>query len=97
MFLKAHIEKIRRRIEDNEKYCLKEGSYHKYGTKPLTENKKKANENRNEQVALAEIDPDLCDSKLQLSHTRVPVPILINNYKKPTFFLFLLKTQNGKK
>lgn len=65
LFPTSHIETMKGRLEDNEKYCSKEGSYHEYGTKPMTR-KKQGEEGAQfwkEQRALAEQDPALCDDK----------------------------------
>jgi len=70
LFPTAHIEAMKGRLEHNEKYCSKEGSYHEFGEKPMTQKDKgeKGKEYWDEQVKLATENPDLCDPKLRITH-----------------------------
>lgn len=70
LFPSTHIEKMQGRLEHNEAYCSKEGSYHEYGNKPMTKRRQGelGREYWQEQLDLARQDPDLCDPKLQITH-----------------------------
>lgn len=70
LFPTAHIEVMRGRLMDNERYCSKEGSYHEYGDKPKSQEYcgKRGREYWEEQLQLAKKDPGLCDPQLQITH-----------------------------
>jgi len=40
LFPTAHIERMRGSLLENEKYCSKEGSYHEYGKRPMSQEEK---------------------------------------------------------
>lgn len=61
LFPTSHIEPMRGRLEDNQKYCSKEGQLTEFGSRPMSKSDqgKKGHEYWVEQKRLAEIDIDL--------------------------------------
>lgn len=72
LFPTAHLEIMQGTFSQNEKYCSKMGTglYHEIGSKPMTAEEKGelGADFWIRQVIQAEIDPSMCEPKLQITH-----------------------------
>lgn len=95
LFPSSHIEPMKGSFLSNEKYCSKEGTLIEYGEKPMDQKTKgeKGKEYWDEQLKLAREDPEKCDSKLQITHTR-NLQLIHTNFKRKQHFEQLDTLQN---